>query len=204
MDGLNYNLLIGCGIASDISFENDFLEKYKNQNIKCIALDGTINDLPDCKHRNKMEFFKKNIDGNNIKNLLNSSDKIFLKMDIEGSEYKFFEEITANEINNISQMVIEFHSTHENIAGSWDERKKNCFKKILKTHDLIHLHSNNYAPLIDNQIIPQTIELTYVHKKYIKNDYKLNNKPLPTHLDNPNNPNIPDHILKGFPYQRNN
>ena len=30
LDGLNYDLLIGCGISNDDSFEHAFLEKYKN------------------------------------------------------------------------------------------------------------------------------------------------------------------------------
>tara|TARA_R110002051_G_scaffold322840_2_gene414493 strand:- start:101 stop:790 length:690 start_codon:yes stop_codon:yes gene_type:complete len=200
MDGLEYNLLIGCGIACDISFEDDFLEKYKHQDVWCVALDGTINDIPNCRHRQRIQFQKSNIKGNNITNLLNFGESIFLKMDIEGSEYKFFDEISEKELNNISQMVVEFHSKISVCPDGWENYKINCIKKILKTHDMVHFHANNYVTVKDN--IPKVFEATFVHKKYIKDDYKLNDKPLPTSIDHANNSSVPDHILKGFPYQR--
>jgi len=43
-DGLEYDLLISCGIGDNCNFENAFLEKYNT--CKCYAFDGTIDNLP--------------------------------------------------------------------------------------------------------------------------------------------------------------
>ena len=68
VDNLEYDLIISCGIADDISFEKDILLKFPN--IKVLAYDGTINNLPE--PNNKIQFIKKNIsdiDSNTTTNL---------------------------------------------------------------------------------------------------------------------------------------
>ena len=41
---VNYTTLLSGGILNDISFEEDFINKYPN--VKTFAFDGTINNLP--------------------------------------------------------------------------------------------------------------------------------------------------------------
>ena len=57
VNNLKYDLLIGCGISNDDSFEHDFLSK--NKNIECYAFDGTIDKIPNL--HPKIHFIKKNI-----------------------------------------------------------------------------------------------------------------------------------------------
>ena len=178
-DGLDYDLIIGCGISNDISFEDYFVEKYK---CKSIVYDGTIKKLPKSKYDHK--WFNQNVYEGTLDNLLNDNINIFLKMDIEGCEWEFFKNVN---LENVSQMVIEFHT-----------RKKadiniEILKKIEETHYLHHIHGNNYRKTqykINDKIIHSVWESTYINKKLcdhvepIKYSYHI--------LDQSNNPKKED------------
>ena len=49
---MNYTTLLAGGISDDISFEEDFINKYPN--VKAFAFDGTISALP--KENNNITF----------------------------------------------------------------------------------------------------------------------------------------------------
>ena len=117
----NYDLFISGGISNDISFEIDFLKKYKditNNIIKCYAFDGTISTLPYHNAQN-INFIKKNlgnIETNDVTNLSSyindtvNDDKynnIFMKIDIEGHEFRLLPYLIDNNyMNKIKQLVI--------------------------------------------------------------------------------------------------
>ena len=119
-DGLKYDLLLSCGISNDISFEDEFTKKY---NVKCVAYDGTINNLPETINNNII-WVKKNIGPNNtdnttnLKDFLNNFNNIFLKMDIESYEFDWLRNITIEELKNISQITIEFHFPFTNTSST--------------------------------------------------------------------------------------
>jgi len=179
-DGLDYDIIIGCGISNDISFEDMFVEKYKCDSI---VFDGTIKKLPKSKFNHK--WINKNVYQGTLDILLSSFyNKIFLKMDIEGSEWEFFKNVN---LENVSQMVIEFHS-----GFKYPNIDMDILKKIEETHYLIHIHPNNYRKKqykIDDKLIHSVWEATYINKKLCdlvdtKNiQYKYDDK-----LDMPNNP----------------
>ena len=101
---------------------------------------------------------------------------IFLKIDIEGSEYEILDEILLNQ-SKIIGMVIEFHSCNTNL-----EKIVNFIENFkLK---LVHIHANNYDDFY-KIAIPETIEITFS-----KNPIKLGSyKDLPHKLDRPNKHN---------------
>jgi len=179
-DGLDYDLIIGCGISNDISFEDYFVEKYK---CKSIVYDGTIKKLPKSKYDHK--WFNQNVHEGTLDNLLNDNINIFLKIDIEGCEWDLFKNIN---LENVSQMVIEFHS-----GFKYPDINMEILKKIEESHYLHHIHGNNYRKKqykIDNKIIHSVWESTYINKKLcdhvepIKYSYHI--------LDQPNNPKKED------------
>mgnify|MGYP003647632293 CR=1 FL=1 len=200
MDDFKYDLLIGCGIGDDISFEDDFLTLYEK--VKCIVYDGTISHLPKYRSaiKNRIEWKKENVLGKNIDL---SGKQIFLKMDIEGGEYKFLEEMTNNDFRKLAQIVMEFHSGGQ--WGDWDEYKIKCIKKIFDTHYLIHFHSNNNSPLKHDvdclNSIPCVWEGTFIRKDLI-GDFVDNEDELPTKWDEQNQVLRADYKLCGFPYIR--
>ena len=195
-----YDALISCGIADDISFEEDFL---KDIDIPCMAFDGTINSLP--KHNNKITFIKKNISSENtcittnLHEEMKPYNNIFLKMDIETYEFRWIHTLSKQQLKQIKQMVIEFHFPFT-VSGfrHLDKElpildKMDVFRKLAETHVLIHFHCNNCCgtTTYDNIITPNVFECTYVRKD-IQSMSQLNDEPLPTPLDikNTNNPDI--------------
>ena len=108
-----------------------------------------------------------------LKNTI-SNNNIFLKIDIEGSEYRILDEIIKNQ-EKIIGIVIEFHDFdyHKNIIYDF------CKKLNL---DLTHIHPNNFAPK-DKYGDPTVIELTFEREPIIIGD----NPTFPNELDMKNN-----------------
>ena len=115
--------------------------------------------------------------------LINSED-IFLKIDIEGSEYRILSEV-INFQNKFSGIIIEFHD--------FDERLNDIkiFVQQLKLK-IVHFHINNFG-LVNKKKIPSVVEITFA-----KNPTKINNKnlKLPHKLDMPNSMQLKDLIPK--------
>ncbi len=102
---------------------------------------------------------------------------IFLKVDIEGSEYRILNEILQNQ-DKFTGIAIEFHDVdlHLNTITN--------FIKNLKLK-LVHIHPQNPAFVADNNI-PTQIELTFA-----KNPEIVNQEPrIPHTLDQRANPDF--------------
>jgi hypothetical protein len=133
--------------------------------------------------------------------LLKKYKNIFLKIDIEGSEYQWLTFIDSKLLKNIKQMVIEFHHINSDIINLYEE-KMECIKKLNTTHHIIHAHGNNYEKTVNK--IPDTIELTFINKEFFEEPPRLNTTPLPIpNIDFPNNPNLPDIDLNFYPFTVN-
>lgn len=191
---IKYSKLISAGIGGNITFEKQFNQKYKTY---CHAFDGTINYFPESAEG--ITWHKENVgykqNQNNLENYIKDSKNIFLKMDIEGSEWDWFYNIPEYLLNNISQMVVEFHIPHYN----------NILEKIKRTHTLIHIHGNNFGGKnivteFQGAIIPNLVETTWI-KTDLLFELKLNSKPLPIFgLDYPNIKINTDYTLNYPPF----
>lgn len=227
-----YDLFISGGISNDISFEIDFLKKYKDNNLKCFAFDGTISTLPlqNVSNDNKdilqnINFIKKNlgnIETNNITNLssyinsnydnnTNDYNNIFMKIDIEGHEFRLLPFLIDNNyMSKIKQLVVEIHTPAdiqmfpEYFSGLSDIKNENMFEllnNINKTHTLVHFHGNNgcNTQVIDNIKLPHVFECTYIRNDFITEKNK-NISILPTNLDMKNIINKPDFYIDYYPF----
>jgi glycosyltransferase involved in cell wall biosynthesis len=203
LDG-GYDCYISAGISNEESFSRDFIDKYNMNETNCFGFDGTIDSYP-YQYTDKVLFFKKNINSYNddynsdLSFLLDKYNNIFLKMDIEGGEYPWLLSIDESKLNNIKQIVIEFHGVTNNGWGCNYDDKIKCLEKLSKTHYIIHAHGNNYGPTLNK--IPDVIELTYVNKSYFTSVPELNTQPLPiANLDFPNTYNSSDIDLNFYPF----
>ena len=110
------------------------------------------------------------------------SKKLFLKMDIEGSEYRCLEAIIQNQ-EKICGLAIEFHDVDLHLD------KINCFIKKLNL-TLIHVHANNSSP-VTSFGIPLVLELTFSRNCTSSPQEAF----LPHKLDAPNDPKKPEILL---------
>ena len=177
-DVLMTKKIISFGIGKDCSFEQDFT------NINdCELYAFDINKLEDNIKpffNKKRKFKKQNINNLDLNKILNS-DKIFLKCDIEGSEYELLDKLIEHNKKFIG-LVIEFHEITNNENFN---KLTNFISKI--DQKLIHTHINNYFYYkTQTQNIPDILELTFTNSINIK--YKKELK-LPNVLDMPNNSN---------------
>jgi hypothetical protein len=212
-----YDLFISGGVSDDISFEEQLLQLHPN--LLCYAFDGTISNLPN-NNNNRIVFIKKNLGNSNNDNLTNLHDyiepynNIFMKIDIEGHEFRVMPSIIEkNYMNKIKQLVIEIHTPADihmfpdYFKGLSDINNKNMFdllNKINNTHTLVHFHANNGCNLqkIDEICLPHVFELTYIRNDFVNQKIK-NKESLPTTLDMKNITYKDDYVFKGFPYSSN-
>ena len=129
---------------------------------------------------------KKNINIDKVFSLLGKSiDKIGLKIDIEGDEYKILDNVIEKS-NRINFLIIEFHNIEENKKIFF-----NHMDKLIKIFDIIHIHGNNHEFALPDGF-PNVIEVSLVNKKnnLIYTKYPTS---FPIEgLDYPNNPASPD------------
>lgn len=197
-EGFAYDALIGCGISTDNSFESQFLDRY---NTVCYAFDGTIDrlDQPD----SRIEFFKKNISGvnndkeTNLHDLILQYRDVFVKMDIEGGEYRWIQSLGEEHLDRLRQIVMELHRPFK--KDWW-----RCIQKLNQTHYLCHLHPNNNCGTrtIEGTVVPNVFECTYVRKSDIDYTPKRSLEKIPSGLDMRNALHKEDIILDGYPWHR--
>ena len=101
----------------------------------------------------------------------------FLKIDIEGSEYRILDQI-KNFAPSLNALVIEFHDCDLHF-----EKIKNFINNFKL--QLVHIHANNFS-LINSDNCPRAVELTFCTKEFTKNSINENKK-FPTLLDILNN-----------------
>lgn len=194
----NTKTFISLGINDDWSFEKEFLKINKNVNIKCYdnntslifllkiflkklifciyyGLNETLKsffNIIDYLFFLKSKISNKYISDNDLIKLTKKLEApFFLKIDIEGSEYRILQDILKLK-NKISGMVIEFHDI---------DLFSSKIKKFIQKSDLklIHIHANNYGLEWNEANI---VELTFSQRPKIigKNIY------FPNKLDQPN------------------
>ncbi len=202
----NYDCYISAGVSNEESFSRDFINYYNMNNNNSFAFDGTITQYP-VHYTNKITFIKKNINSfYNSKNanllyFMKTYKNIFLKMDIEGSEYKWLLNTSENDLLSFKQIVIEFHGINDNSWGAPYNLKQECLKKLSNTHYLIHIHGNNHSNAKNG--IPDVIEAAFIRKDCFNDKPMYNTTKFPIkNLDYPCCLSKPDYNLSFFPFVR--
>lgn len=178
--------LLSFGLGEDISFEKDFVE---NRDCAVYAYDATIGDQHESFFSHKNKIFHENIKETNINDILVQHQSVFLKCDIDGSEYEILYDLISNS-NRFTGVAIEFHdlTKYEN----FNELTNFIAKFELR---LVHVHINNYTYINMNNrhYIPDVLELTFSSSRTNTRLDKLIS--LPHVLDMPNNPNDDEFMI---------
>lgn len=117
---------------------------------------------------------------------------LILQIDIEGAEWQVFAEMTAEQMQCFSQIIVEWHGLSPALEGF--EQRLAVLRKVAQTHTPIHVHLNNYGIPYSAQhgllCYGDAYEVSYVRNS----DFHFTEctDSFPTALDAPCNPASPD------------
>lgn len=189
-DFVNCDIALSFGIGFDTSWDEDMAQR----RLEVYCYDHTIEQLPI--KDNRLHFNKIGISGvDSLEKGLLSLDSILyinhfqnksnmiLKMDVEGSEWGFFDTVDSEILKHFSQMTFELHG----LTNSKNSRQIiAALRKVNETHQAVWIHANNAssAEQAGDIIIPDLIEITYASReryRFMQTDYNC-----PLDIDQPN------------------
>jgi hypothetical protein len=196
-------LLISGGAGKNIDFEVAFAERGS----QVLIFDPTIDILPKL-HENITHFkiglegemsnkFKKSIDLNEILKMAKASSLnnpgIYLKLDIEGSEWKLLDK-NLKTLNHFDQIFIEFHDLHRLTDNRFRKSYLRVNKYLIENFYFVSVASNNWSQFINfgKSFTPLVYECTLLnkrHKRLLKYRKSSSLKKL-TYRNNPKRPFI--------------
>jgi hypothetical protein len=114
-------------------------------------------------------------------------------MDIEGSEIECLYNISQDCLSRFKIIIIEFHHFADLFTSLGLKIYNDLFNKILKTHNIVHMHPNNASISVNflNNEISGLYEITFINKKNCKYIKKIKHN-LPHKLDRKCEPSLPD------------
>jgi hypothetical protein len=115
------------------------------------------------------------------------SEHIFLKMDIEGSEYAVMPDVLRHAAR-VNAIAIEFHAINAHRREFIE-----AMAQLQTVFELVHLHANNYEGAAPDGL-PDVLELTFVKVTGVRAAPRRTTLPLPG-LDAPNHPTRPDFTI---------
>lgn len=115
---------------------------------------------------------------------------VLVKMDIEGAEYDSLA-AASGQLGRISALAIEFHE----LGRNW-QRFTATMDRLADSFAIAHLHGNNCLGYVPGSRVPETLEVTLVHRSLAAGDLPPADAhyPLPA-LDAPNDRRRPDLAL---------
>ncbi len=160
------------GIGSDISWDQYIADK----GIEVYCYDPTVEALPETEEPSeKLKFYRIGIGGvDDLENSLlsmktlldmnkdSNRDNLMLKMDVEGAEWPFLENVSEDLLAKFRQITFELHDM---ACGNLD-KKIECLEKLGRTHQPVWVHANNGSGIVKGKKteIPPLLEITYVRK----------------------------------------
>lgn len=117
---------------------------------------------------------------------LPTGSKVFVKMDIEGGEYRVLDDLLRHS-KNVVAMAIEFHDV-DILPGMFNS----LIEKIKRDFYIVHIHGNNMGGLTPFHF-PNAPEITFLHKRFFSASPppSVLKYPVPG-LDRPNHPRFPE------------
>lgn len=116
--------------------------------------------------------------------------EVFVKMDIEGAEYRVLTDLLP-EASKISGLVVEFHECDVH----WG-RFTEIMNALSEKFAVVHVHGNNYAPLIRGSKTPRALEISFLNRDLVRGETRPSERHYPAAgLDRPCNPAKPDYAI---------
>lgn len=180
------------GIADDTSWDEEVAER----DIDIYCYDPSIKCLPVQHERlhfeefgiagkDKMEDKLLSMESILKRNGHENGDNMILKMDVEGAEWEFIENIPKSVLEKFSMISFELHGM---LVDSLNDKILSALEKLNDTHQAIWVHGNNNGNVgvAGDILMPSFLEITYVSRnKYEFEEIKYD---CPISLDQVNIP----------------
>ena len=161
--------VVSFGVEGNVDFEKDLSDYGCHIDMYDYSVDNTPIDIPNSR------FFKEKIgvsaDCTTLRECLNKTDKdVFLKVDIEGSEWDVFAAATEEELNRCRQITIESHWLQNLTYDAFYKAVIMALTNLRKTHTPVLVHPNNNQPLmvLGNSPVPTVFEVLYLRNSSYK------------------------------------
>ena len=196
--GLNTGLL-SFGVGDNLDFEEE-LGPHVN---RILAFDGSIDHLP--KSVLGLEF--RNIFvGDTTSNTTLSineiipemkSERLIMKIDIEGAEWRVLGEMSDVDLERFDQIVGEFHGLASMQSKEELDKIIRVLERLLSQFALVNSHPNNWSPyrVIKGVPMPDAVELTFLRKAIFSNFLANGSNTEFYELNRPCNPIKPEYFI---------
>lgn len=133
-------------------------------------------------------------------NHLTRRNSVIMKMDIEHDEWDALAAMSSSSLDVLTQILCEFHNFSQVTDDRWFSRAIAVLSKLNEKFAVVHVHANNYGPLlaVGTVLFPQVLEVSYANRS--KYTFEESDELFPGKLDGTNNPFAPDHQLGRFIY----
>jgi hypothetical protein len=98
-----------------------------------------------------------------LKDHVRQQENIFLKVDIEGYEYKILDDILKNK-HRFHALAMEIHDIHQ--AADYFQV---LMDGLAREFYIYHIHANNYSDLRKKNGMPNVIEISCIRKDLVQN-----------------------------------
>lgn len=201
VDDFDVDVALSLGINDDITWD----VAVANRGLKVYQFDHTVADpAPD---DDRMVFSPTMIASQSGEGRISledlarrhaASDRIILKMDIEGWEWEAFE--TLERVDAFSQIVCELHYFEGLVDVLHRTRVRRALKKINEHYVVVHIHGNSCAGLttMHGLSFPCVMEVTFANRNLYPVEETL--ETFPSSMDQSCDPKKPDLWLGTFTF----
>jgi len=130
------------------------------------------------------------------------SKDLLLKCDIEGSEWPMLQQTPNAVFAQFRQMVFEIHDLKFIAQNEHLENVRNAIFNLTASHNLVHVHGNNYGgwTIVGGIPLPNVIEATFIRKDV--GEFVDSDEIFPTNLDMPCKKDMCDMFIGSFCFQK--
>jgi hypothetical protein len=198
--------IISFGISHDVAFEMDMARQGRN----IFMYDHTIAESP--AQHSRFNFHRRGIcaEGQSSPDLATlethlgqikpSSDRLILKLDVEGHEWGVFATICDETLERFDQILVELHWLDNLRIDTFRNTVKQALTNINSQFTLFHVHANNCRELsvVEGFMVADVIEVSYVRTSLVRR--KPSTIVYPSSLNKANYPGRHDYPLLFFPF----
>ena len=122
-----------------------------------------------------------------------SQSDLLLQIDIEGSEYETFLNLSDGLLRRFRIIAGEFHLIDQLWNRPYFSLVSKAFEKILQAHSCVHIHPNNCIGPVerDGLTIPPVMEFTFLRNDRLQREDYASRFPHAADFDNTAGPSLP-------------